>query len=197
MKYDEFIRTYWQYYISLENKFIDTLNYVELSEDNFNTYSNTYIMLLQAIGSEMNALFKELCHFEKSENKNISDFAEGILAEFPEIVNCKINVIGYDISFQPFKEWNVDKPGRSLEWWKAYNNIKHNRIGFAKDASLRNVLYSLGALMLLNMKLCKDIYQTEHKRDNPKKSSSLFYIEGWEIEYVSLADLEATITNDK
>lgn len=196
MTYDEFIRTYWNYYLSLENKFVDTLNYVELSEDNYNTYSNTYIILLQAIGSEMNALFKELCHFDKNQNKNIKDFAGRILNEFPELVNYEIKVIGYDISFKPFEGWNVDKPSESLEWWKAYNHIKHNRIESIKDASLKNVLHSLGGLMLLNMKLCKDIYRTEQHRDNPKQKSSLFRIEGCEFIHVSFGDLEATITKE-
>lgn len=195
MTYDEFIRTYWHYYLSLENKFIDTINYVELCEDNFNTYSNTYIMLLQAIGSELNALFKELCHFDKSENKNIKDFVERILNDFPEIVEFEIKVIGYDISFKPFKGWNVDRPSKSLEWWEAYNQIKHNRIESIKVASLKNVIYSLSGLMLLNMKLCKDIYQTEQHRDNPKQRSSLFQIVGWDFKHVSLGDdLEAIIT---
>ena len=39
MNRDEFIKNYWRFYILLENKFIKTLNYVELTRKNFKTYS--------------------------------------------------------------------------------------------------------------------------------------------------------------
>ena len=42
---------YWRYYLLLEKKFIDTLNYVELDEKNFSTYSVEYAHQLLAIGS--------------------------------------------------------------------------------------------------------------------------------------------------
>lgn len=37
-----FMNKYWRYYLLLEKKFIDTLNYVELAEENFSTYSVEY-----------------------------------------------------------------------------------------------------------------------------------------------------------
>lgn len=122
MTYNDFIKTYWQYYLSLEDKFLDTINYVEISESNFNTYSNTYTMLLQTIGSEMNVVFKELCCFDKSDKKSVKDFSNKILSHYPEIRNQEIEAMGYGITFKPFESWNLDRPGESLVWWKAYNN---------------------------------------------------------------------------
>ena len=49
----ELNRNYWRYYRLLENKFLEASNYVEISKDNFFTYSNEYAMLLQSIGAEL------------------------------------------------------------------------------------------------------------------------------------------------
>ena len=84
------------------------INYVEISESNFNTYSNTYTMLLQTIGSEMNVVFKELCCFDKSDKKSIKDFSNKILSHYPEIRNQEIEAMGYGITFKPFESWNLD-----------------------------------------------------------------------------------------
>ena len=58
MNRDEFTKSYWRFYILLENKFIGTLNYVELTKDNFKTYSIEYAHQLLAIGSELDTFFK-------------------------------------------------------------------------------------------------------------------------------------------
>ena len=42
MDRETFMRDYWAYYLMLEDKFIDTTNYVTLAEDNYGTYSNEY-----------------------------------------------------------------------------------------------------------------------------------------------------------
>ncbi len=39
MDKNTFEKLYWKHYIALEEKFLETTKYVEVSEDNFNTYS--------------------------------------------------------------------------------------------------------------------------------------------------------------
>ena len=57
------MKNYWRYYILLEKKFIGTLNYVELAEENFSTYSVEYARQLLAVGSELDTFFKIYCGF--------------------------------------------------------------------------------------------------------------------------------------
>lgn len=40
MTREEFLNNYWAYYLMLEDRFVHTLNYVELSQDNEDVYSN-------------------------------------------------------------------------------------------------------------------------------------------------------------
>ena len=58
MDRQNFIQCYWLYYLELEKKFINTLNYVEMSLENANTFSNEYAFLLQSIGAELDNFFK-------------------------------------------------------------------------------------------------------------------------------------------
>ena len=82
---DVFIRDYWVYYLMLEKKFIATENYVTLSQQNYNTFSNEYASLLQLVGAELDGFFKKYCGFELDDKKNISDYAVTILSNDPVI----------------------------------------------------------------------------------------------------------------
>lgn len=39
----EFLQHYWRYYLVLEEKFKNTLNYIELDWQNAGTFSNEYV----------------------------------------------------------------------------------------------------------------------------------------------------------
>lgn len=53
MNRTEFMQNYWRYYLMLEKKFVNTLTYVELSAQNYDTYSDEFAHLLQAIVAEL------------------------------------------------------------------------------------------------------------------------------------------------
>ena len=72
MNREDFLRDCWAYYMMLEEKFINTLDFVALSTDNEAAYSNEYAGLIQMIGAEMDSFFKEYCGFAPTDNKNIS-----------------------------------------------------------------------------------------------------------------------------
>lgn len=42
MTRQEFLKDYWQYYLMLEKQFVNTLQYVDLDNNNFTTFSNQY-----------------------------------------------------------------------------------------------------------------------------------------------------------
>jgi len=43
MDTNEFQKVFWSYYLNLEEKFINTTKYVEVTKDNYFTYSIEYI----------------------------------------------------------------------------------------------------------------------------------------------------------
>jgi chemotaxis methyl-accepting protein methylase len=63
----ELTRNYWRYYRMIEDKFRETIDYVEIATTNFFTYSNEFAMLLQSIGSELDNVFKVYCGFNPTE----------------------------------------------------------------------------------------------------------------------------------
>ena len=69
----ELMNKHWKYYLMLENKFLNILNYVELTADNYNTYSNEFAALLQIIGAELDNFFKVYCNFNSNERKSVTD----------------------------------------------------------------------------------------------------------------------------
>lgn len=195
MTKDELIKSYWNYYIVLEKKFLNTANYVEIDKRNYETFSIEYAHLLQSIGAELDNFFKEFCGFATTEKKNISNYATVILSTYPDIVNEKISVEDRDITLQPFKNWDVNRAAQSLSWWDDFDKIKHNRYGNIDKANLENVLNAMAALFLLESKKIKDI-ATDNEPDIPNVGSDLFSVIGWEYHYIPLGNGFAIIDGD-
>ena len=186
MDRETFMRDYWAYYLMLEEKFIHTTNYVTLSTDNDNAYSNEYAALMQMIGGELDSFFKVYCGYAPTDFKKINDYYTYLIQDYPDVLNQKINVRSADIVFQPFAGWDGTRAKQSLPWWMAFDNIKHSRAVNKRDANQKNTLYLLGALYLLEMKYLKDITEKSGGRDIPDKESNLFILDGWETKYSSM-----------
>lgn len=196
MTRDDFLRNYWSYYMMLEEKFINTLNYVELSKDNENTFSNEYAGLIQLIGSEVDVVFKEYCDRSESERLSIEFYCNYVREDWPEIVDQELEVHRAEsLTIQPFEGWRCDRPSQSLKWWEAYNNIKHGRVRNKKEASLKNGLYALGALYMLEMKKLKKIAEETNEIDIPDTKSSLFELKNWEYNFGLLSDYKTKLCN--
>lgn len=151
MNRKELSQNHWKYYLMLEKHFVESIEFVELHRDNFNAFSNGYALLIQAIGAELDTVFKEFCGFNTADRKTIADYAQHILINTPNIKNQKIHIQEYDIEIQPFMNWDINQPGQSLQWWEAFTDVKHNRYEQLKQARQENVLNILGALYLIEM----------------------------------------------
>lgn len=184
----ELLQDHWMYYLMLEKKFINTTMYVEVSAQNYSTFSNEYASLLQLIGAELDSFFKAYCGYDAEAKKTIADYARYILTEYPEIKSQEIEVMGRDIIIKPFENWDSARAKQSLPWWEAFDNIKHNRIGNKTDASLKNILHILAALFLLEMKHLSKIRAEQNVPDIPDKESSVFTLKDWSFKYVSMED---------
>lgn len=99
----DFLQRYWSYYLILEDKFRNTLNYVELDERNSTSFSNEYALLLQSIGAELDNFFKVYCDFSAQDRKTINDYCSFILSDYPDIVNQKVLIPEMDIELQPYQ----------------------------------------------------------------------------------------------
>ncbi len=79
---------HWQHFLSLERDFIETLEYVELDQDNKDTFSVAYTKLLLAVCSEIDVVAKLLCKKINSLStaSNIDDYRGEIKGKYPNFV---------------------------------------------------------------------------------------------------------------
>lgn len=180
MTKEEYNVNFWMYYLSLENDFYKTLNYVELTRDNYETYSKEFAKQLVSIGSELDIVFKALCGEINSSapTKCITDYAR-VLCSWENLVDSKARIKITNDIIAPFNAWTEsNKPW----WWESYNHVKHHRAesDMFKKANLETVLNALVALYVLNRYLCKKICESKIMKE-PEIKSQLFEMEGWTI----------------
>lgn len=185
----ELEQRYWRYYLMLEKRFKESIEYVELHKDNYNAFSNGYALMIQSIGAELDTVFKEFCGFNTEDRKTIENYAQYILEEDPAIINRIIVLQGYDMEIQPFKTWNIEHASQSLQWWFAFNKTKHNRFNKLKLANLENALNILGALYMIEMMYLKKITKDTQDVDIFDERSELFKIKGWETRTIPMQDM--------
>lgn len=91
MTLQEYNVNIWPFYLRLENDFLNTLNYVEFSEDNFSTYSIEYEKQLLSICSEVDVLCKLLCKYVDSAKSpaKINEYAD-ILIQNSDITSLSV-----------------------------------------------------------------------------------------------------------
>lgn len=180
----DFIKNCWRFYLMLEKRFMETTQYVELSTDNFNTYSLEYVSLLQSVGSELDVFMKVVCGFNQNDRKTITDYYNGIILKYPNIKTQSVSVHLLNSPIKPFCGWSLKRPRKSLHWWNAYDSVKHGRIDNYKLASLENVLNALAALYLLEMYYLKDVAKND-EIDIPERESELFILDNWKTRYMT------------
>lgn len=188
----EFEIDYWHYYLMLEEKFIHTLSYVELSKKNFKTFSDEYAHLMVVIGAELDCIFKVYCGFTPDDRKSITEYAAFVLDEWPDIKNQKVKA--RELEIQPFKDWNQTKAAKSLKWWDKYDKIKHSRVANKKSASLENVLHIFAALLIVEMRYFKKIADNSNQPDTVSEASKLLFLMNWPKRYISLQHVIAEAT---
>lgn len=187
---NNYLKTYWKYYLLLENRLIKTSEYVEFDDVNNDTYSIEYLSLLQTICSEIDVVGKAIAlYFNKSFNvkkANIMKWGYVIQKNISDITT-QSTIFLKEKTITPWKNWNIeerkDKKNRTYlafvsgcktpDWWSAYNAVKHarttildGRINYHK-ANQKNVVNALAALYILNrlmmIKLDDNLYRRVDK----------------------------------
>jgi len=125
-----------RYYSILENELLDIFKYIE--PDNLSTYSIKNYQLLTNICIEVeNNLSSIINANQYTSNMRLSEY------------EIKMNVYKYSIDFKPFyynsKSFSEKKP----DWYTAYNSVKHERTKNIHQATLKNVIHSLGGLYVI------------------------------------------------
>ena len=170
----KFIRSYWNYFIDLEEQLISTKRYVDFDKTNDNTFSIEYLKLLQATCSEIDVVAKIIAEYYDSsfavaENKSIQKWGFVLQNTFKDLNNLSVQ-FNNDYDIVPWNNWQYEKyidkkqktryklkgDCKTPYWWIAYNKVKHERTsnyGSGQTnymrANLHNLVSAMAALFLL------------------------------------------------
>lgn len=146
---------HWNYLLSLERDILRISNYIEFIQDNYNTYSIELLKLNLAIGSEFDVVMKVLGneYCPEKDFKGIADYKVFLNEKLPDLISQSISITRYNIIIKPLEEIG-NKNGVKFQdpfWWDNYNNVKHHRNSAFANANLKNLIFSFGALALINL----------------------------------------------
>jgi hypothetical protein len=145
---------YWQYFVALESDLAKASRFVEISDDNMETYSVEFARLILCAGSEVDVLAKVLAdqHGLIIMPSNIDGYREVITAKFQGFAFLSVRIPRYGRELTPWREWHE---GKNPAWWRAYNDIKHERNVNFKQATLSNALNAVAGAFVLVCYICQ------------------------------------------
>lgn len=192
-----FLKSYWEYYLELEEQFLSTKRFIAFDKANQGAFSIEYLKLYQAVCSEIDVVGKEIAafanpNFKIDEHTNIKKWGYEVQRKYPFLKDSCV-IFNDSESIQPFKDWeyevSISKKGcrnlkikddkKPIRWWKNYNVVKHRRIGLVEGtdnfhlANQKNLIDAFSALCLLEMFYIKELQQD---RDIEYQKSALFKI---------------------
>jgi hypothetical protein len=140
-------KLHWNYFLALERDLEIASRYVEFCEPNYEVYSIEFAHLLFAAASEVDVVAKLLCERSNpnSPRSNIDNYRSILTVALPDLPTTKVTVPRYGLSFSPWENWSSSQ---NPDWWRSYNSVKHERNAHFKEATLKNALNALGALLI-------------------------------------------------
>jgi hypothetical protein len=154
-------KQYWPVYKRFESEFCELTFYIALEDAHLNVYSTRMVEMLLKICAECENVAKELLReygFSGSLHLKFPGLGEQIkqYSDLRNLGNLRVQIVWpyhslNNLCISPLVGWDQQNP----DWYKNYNNIKHNRTtkDGLKSANYKSVLYSLSALYLLNSHL--------------------------------------------
>lgn len=201
IKKENFIQTYWKYFLDIENDFYRIRQFVEIDRVNHDSFSNEYLKLYEVICSEIDVVMKQYCKdMDKKFNKsNINQYCKFLVDAQSPIIIGKVKVKNTDMIIEPWSNWSyqikINSSGKqnvvanNPRWWTVYNKIKHSRTSIDADsgkpyyklANQENILNALGALFILEMEYYKAIViALGENYYYPEIESSIFDMSSWD-----------------
>ncbi|MBN1184318.1 MAG: hypothetical protein JXB49_18655 [Bacteroidales bacterium] len=155
---------HWNYYLALEKDLENLSRYIEFCNDNLQTYSIELTHLLLSASSEIDVIMKEICEIlDSTQNaNNINDYRQIVKANLPDFVNEEIWLDRFSLSYKPWINWTGET---NPDWWRSYNNVKHQRNNHYNEANLQNTINAIGALLLTTIYYYKLSFSKEAGND--------------------------------
>jgi len=157
---------HWRYFLLLEEDLMVLARYIEFTQDNYDSYSVELARILLSAGSEVDVVAKQVCQKvdPKTKAKNIGHYRQQLRPAFPQIEHMTLTMPRFGLELCPWSNWQKN---RKPHWWGAYNSVKHDRHKKFSDANLKNVLNSVGGLLVLVLHLYQEMAEEGRLSPNP------------------------------
>lgn len=148
----------WTSYTTVEDDFINYLDYVPWTHDHRKVWSPKLANLLLNTGSLIDSIFRsylnrptvdlgeDIDKIRGKRNPNINDFQK-VYENVYSCSNREVHLLSTEEKLTPWSNWQ--KQNSPPDWWTAYNHVKHNRFENKTEANLENTLYALSGLFLV------------------------------------------------
>jgi hypothetical protein len=166
-------KLHWNYFIALERDLEGVSRYVEFATPNYDVYSIELAHLLFAAASEVDVIAKLLCEILDSAapRENINHYRTILVAGLPDLTTAEVFVPRHGLTLVPWDNWQNAGNANPL-WWRSYNQVKHQRDTHFAEATLKNALNALAALLLLNYHYyAYSLCSTAGHRVSPKETT--------------------------
>jgi len=161
MTKSEYIQ-HWNYFCSLAANLNETKDYVyhgvdtsllpEIKLIHGKVYSDRFKQIILLTAAEFEVMCKALCISKGKRVEKIIDISENVLNLFPRIINTEVITLFWQ--GKPLKNWelNDEKHVEGIEWWQAYNDLKHSKVGWSyANATLQQAVMALACLYIINL----------------------------------------------
>ena len=142
---------HWNYYLAIESDFEKISRYIEFAEANNSAFSIELARIIMASSQEVDGIMKKLCHLLDNTllAENINHYRANIKANLINLTAEHVYIPRFGMSSQPWLNWNQSE--QNPDWWRANNNIKHDRTLHLEDANLKNAFNAVGALLITTL----------------------------------------------
>lgn len=137
------------YFSCLEDDLLQLSRWIEFSAENESTYSIELARLLMTAAAEVDVVAKALCKaIDRDRNaSSINVYQSVLIKAVPMLPGAEVDMPRFGMVFHPWANWvNEANPP---DWWQGNNKVKHHRADHFRQANLKNVLNSVGGLLVL------------------------------------------------
>ncbi len=152
----------YQWYADLEDRILEVVRIVPFikASEMVDIRSPKLAPILLESASLVDALFRvqmpdKFVRGNKNverKNANIQDYFRHIEPQLELSGMSSLLLVGIPDMVSPFANWSGVEEYVALPWWKAYNELKHNRLSLAARITLEDCIHATCALNQLMMK---------------------------------------------
>ena len=155
---------HWNYFLAIERDLEKLSRYIEFSNPNLSTYSIELAHILLSASSEVDVVMKQICAIldPTQTAENINHYRAIIQNKYPAFINEEISIDRYGLNYKPWDNWNGNQ---NPNWWRSYNNVKHERNNHFHEANLQNTINAVGALLITAIHYYKLAFSNETQHD--------------------------------